>query len=170
MLTPDIAAFGNILLFLGAAVFFVVAGLVTAWIIRPHRPNVEKNKAYECGEEAVGTAWGQFNVRFYVVALIFLLFDVELVCLFPWAVIFGNETLIQETQGRWGWFALLEALIFVGILALGLAYAWVKGFLDWIAPQPQPSDFESKIPASAYQALNERQYAPRPKTAAAQTS
>jgi len=86
----------------------------------------QKNSTYECGEEAVGSAWVKFNIRFYVVALIFIIFDVEVVFLFPWATIFKPL----------GAFALVEALVFAGILILGLAYAWVKGDLDWVRPTP----------------------------------
>jgi NADH-quinone oxidoreductase subunit A len=91
-------------------------------ILRPHRPTPEKLSTYECGEETIGTAWIQFNVRFYIVALIFLIFDVEIAVLFPWAAIFKEVGLL----------ALLEILIFVGILVVGFAYVWVKGDLEWL--------------------------------------
>src|SRR5687768_14992844 len=98
--------FGTILLFLIGGALFIVVGLFVSKLIRPNKPNPEKLAAYECGEEAMGSAWVQFNPRFYVVALIFIIFDVELVFMFPWAVVFGNRELIEATDGKWGWFAL----------------------------------------------------------------
>jgi len=96
-------------------------------MLRPSRPNPAKNSTYECGEEAVGSAWVKFNIRFYVVALIFIIFDVEVVFLYPWATVFKSL----------GVFALVEVLVFAGILILGLVYAWVKGDLDWVRPEPK---------------------------------
>ncbi len=98
----------------------------------------------------------QFNIRFYVVALVFVLFDVELVFLFPWATVFGQARLISETDGAWGWFALTEAVLFVVVLALGLAYVWAKGYLDWVKPQPKVPTVETKVPADLYEQVNRR--------------
>jgi len=148
--------FGIILLFIIAAFAFIAVVLFVARMLRPSRPNVEKNSTYESGEEPTGNANVQFNIRFYVVALIFVLFDVELVFLFPWATVFGQERLIVETGGLWGWFALTEVFLFVAILALGLAYVWAKGYLDWVKPQPKLPSVETKVPARLYQQVNER--------------
>ncbi|GAB2551522.1 NADH-quinone oxidoreductase subunit A [Rufibacter soli] len=148
--------FGVILLFLIGGVVFIALGMLTSRLIRPHRPNAEKLATYESGEEALGSAWGAFNPRFYVIALIFLLFDVELAFLFPWAVVFGNRELVESTNGAWGWYALAEMVFFLGVLALGLAYAWVKGHLDWIKPKPVLPKSRSTIPASLYEQVNER--------------
>ena len=82
----------------------------------------DKLLSYECGEIPEGSAWVQFNIRFYVIALIFLIFDVEIVFLFPWAVVY------QEL----GLLAFIEAFIFVVILVVGFAYVWIKGDLDWV--------------------------------------
>jgi NADH-quinone oxidoreductase subunit A len=150
--------FGIILLFLIGGAIFILIGLFTARLIRPHRPNAEKLATYECGEEAVGSSWVQFNPRFYVIALIFIIFDVELAFMFPWAVVFGRRDLIEATDGLWGWFALVEMFLFIAILALGLAYAWVKGHLDWIKPKPIIPTSHSPVPADLYQRVNERQY------------
>jgi NADH-quinone oxidoreductase subunit A len=130
--------------------------LALAKLLRPHRPNEEKLATYESGEDPVGNANIQFNVRFYVVAIVFLLFEVELIFLFPWAVVFGQANLIAQTDGLWGWFSLVEMLIFVGILALGLAYAWAKGYLDWVRPQPRLPEISTKIPANLYQKVNDK--------------
>ncbi len=156
MLTPAVSSFGEILLYLIAGVVFVLGGLATAWLIRPHRPNVEKLSTYESGEEPVGSAWGQFNVRFYIIALIFILFDVELVFLFPWATIFAKQELIDATNGLWGWFAFTEMLIFVLILGLGLAWAWARGLLDWVKPHQQIQEVNSPVPQALYQKINKQ--------------
>ncbi|QMW00498.1 NADH-quinone oxidoreductase subunit A [Spirosoma foliorum] len=148
--------FGVLLLFIVGAFAFIAIVLFIARLLRPNKPNVEKNSTYESGEEPVGNANIQFNIRFYVVALVFVLFDVELVFLFPWATVFGQEQLIKETGGLWGWFALGEVTLFVIILSLGLAYVWVKGYLDWVKPQPKVPTVETKVPAELYRKVNEK--------------
>jgi NADH-quinone oxidoreductase subunit A len=148
--------FGYILLFIISGIIFVSLMLFIAKLIRPSRPNLEKLSTYESGEEPDGNANVRFNMRFYVIALIFVLFDVELIFLFPWATVFGNQHLIDVTNGMWGWFSIMEMFIFVGILVLGLAYAWVKGHLDWVRPEIQKPDYQSKIPASAYENVNRK--------------
>lgn len=148
--------FGIILLFILAAFAFIALVLFIARLLRPNRPNVEKNSTYESGEEPVGNANVQFNIRYYVIALVFVLFDVELVFLFPWATVFGQERLIRATGGLWGRFALTEAILFVVILAIGLAYVWAKGYLDWVKPQPKPPAMETKVPRHLYDQVNER--------------
>lgn len=153
---PALSSFGAILLFIiGAMLFFGVA-MAVARLLRPNRPNAEKLTSYECGEETVGNAWGPFNVRYYIVALVFILFDVELVFLFPWAVVFGDRQLQAASGGSWGWFALTEMFVFVAILGLGLAYAWVKGHLDWVRPEAKSLRVESKIPLQLYLRINEK--------------
>ena len=122
-------------------------------LLAPDNPNYEKLTSYECGEEPTGNAWLPFNSRFYVIALIFLLFDVEMVFVFPWATVFGNHELIAK-DARWGWFSLAEMFIFLGILILGLVYAWVKGDLEWIKAKPTVPTTDVNIPASFYEKLN----------------
>lgn len=153
----QLSEFGTILLFIVGSVMFLIGGLITAFLIRPSRPNYEKLTTYECGEDPTGTAWGQFNVRFYVIALIFILFDVELVFLFPWATVFGQKYLIEATDGLWGWFSLMEMFIFIFLLALGLAFAWAKGYLDWVKPQVEIPKYKSVVPQELYRKLNERE-------------
>ena len=148
--------FSYILLFIIAGIAFTALILFVAKLIRPSRPNLEKLSTYESGEEPDGNANVRFNMRFYVIALIFVLFDVELIFLFPWATVFGNQHLIDVTNGMWGWFSITEMFIFVGILVLGLAYAWVKGHLDWVRPEIQKPNYQSKIPASAYDNVNRK--------------
>ena len=151
-----ISEFGVILLFIFAAIALIAIMLTLAKVIRPHRPNEEKLTTYESGEDPVGNANVQFNVRFYVIAIVFLLFEVELIFLFPWAVVFGQENLIRQTDGLWGWFSLVEMSVFVGVLILGLAYAWIKGYLEWVRPRPQLPDVQTKVPSQLYQKINEK--------------
>lgn len=151
-----ISEFGKVLLFIIAGFLFIAITLFVSRLIRPNRPNPEKLATYESGEEPISSAWTQFNIRFYIVALIFLLFEVEIVLLFPWSTVFADKNLIAETNGTWGWVALTEAIIFILILAIGLAYAWVNGFLDWIKPDPKPTTYSSPVPKSLYEKVNKR--------------
>jgi NADH-quinone oxidoreductase subunit A len=118
--------FGRILIFFIIGAIFTAGGLIMAWLIRPHRWYSGKVATYECGEEPIGNSWIQFNIRFYVVALIFLIFDVEAVFLFPWAIVYQ----------KLGMFAFVEMVVFLAILFVGYAYVWVKGDLDWDKPEP----------------------------------
>ncbi len=133
--------FGKILIFLIIGALFVAAGLFASSLLRPRRPYPGKLATYECGEEPVGDAWVRFNVRFYVVALIFLIFDVEVVFLFPWALVYREL----------GLFGFLEMAVFLAILLVGFAYVWVKGDLDWDKPRPEvprierPSHTKSEV-------------------------
>jgi NADH-quinone oxidoreductase subunit A len=151
-----ISEFGQILLFLIAGILFLSLSFLVARLVRPNRPNEQKLETYESGEQPLGTAWSQFNMRFYIVALIFILFEVEIVFLFPWATVFANKELIKQTDGLWGWLSLIEMIIFILILALGLAYAWVNGLLDWVKPTPKPEDIASVVPKELYNNINEK--------------
>ena len=153
----QITEFGKILLIGVAGLLLVLFTLLLGRILSPKRPTAEKLSTYECGEETVGTAWVQFNPRFYVIALVFLLFDVELLFIFPWATVFGRPDLIAADT-RWGPFALLEMALFVGILIIGLVYVWGKGDLEWIKPQPLTPQVHVNIPASAYDRVNNSRY------------
>lgn len=154
ILEQQLTGFSVILIFIIGAIGFLLLGVLTAMLLRPNRPNPEKLSSYECGEEPLIAAWGQFNIRFYIVALIFVLFDVEIVFLFPWATVFSDAALIEATSGTWGWFSLFEIILFVGILALGLAYAWGKGFLEWVKPAVKLPDYQSHIPKNIYEKFN----------------
>lgn len=100
--------------------------LTIGWLVRPHTPNPEKLTTYECGELPVAQAWFNFNPRFYIVALVFLLFDVEVAFTYPVATVFER----WRVRGVGG-LAFLELATFLSVLALALAYAWRKGDLDW---------------------------------------
>lgn len=157
-----LSAFGEVLLYIISGILFILISLFVARLLRPHRPNPQKQSTYESGEEPISSAWTQFNVRFYIVALIFLLFEVEILFLFPWATVFAKKELLEETNGLWGWFSVIEVVIFIAVLALGLAYAWVNGHLDWIKPDPQPTKIESPVPRSLYDNINDT-YQKKPK-------
>jgi len=152
----QISEFGKILIFLITGIIMVCFAFFINRLLAPHKPNPEKLTSYECGEEVTGNAWLPFNSRFYVIALVFLLFDVEMVFIFPWATVFGSHE-INNFDPRWGWLSLIEMFIFLGILILGLAYVWVKGDLDWIKPNPVTPSTDTFIPKSLYEKLNQEQ-------------
>jgi len=113
----------GVLLFLIVGALFVSLTLVVSGLVRPSKITREKMMSYECGENPIGTPWGvRFNIRFYVFALVFLVFDVEAVMLIPWAVAFKSTGMI----------AFVAGIIFIGMLALGLADVWRKGDLEWV--------------------------------------
>ncbi len=148
----------------------LAANLIAGWFVRPDKPTPEKHQAYECGEEPIGTAWSQFDLRFYVVALLFIVFDVELAFFFPWAVVFGTTNKLAdqaipieqrlelarqltpdvetapsiEAASTFAQFAFFEMLLFFAILLLGFAYLWKRGDLEWVrsvqGQSPLPSD------------------------------
>ncbi len=153
----QITEFGKILLIGVVGILLVLFTLLLGKIISPKKPTPEKLSTYECGEEATGSSWVQFNPRFYVIALVFLLFDVELIFIFPWATVFGQPELMA-IDPRWGWFTLAEMAIFVGILVIGLLYVWKKGDLEWVKPQTVIPRVAVNIPQSAYDKLNREQY------------
>jgi NADH-quinone oxidoreductase subunit A len=151
-----LSGWAEVFLFFAGGLLFVGITLLVSRMLRPHRPNPEKLTPYESGEQPIGSPWIQFNIRFYLVAIVFLLFEVELVFLFPWATIFANRGLVEQTDGVWAWMSLVEVIIFIVILALGLAYAWGKGHLDWAKPSPQTRDYPSPVPPKLYEQINER--------------
>jgi len=154
----QISEFGKILIFLITGILMVAVAFFVSSLIAPKNPTPEKLTSYECGEETVGSAWVPFNSRFYVIALIFLLFDVEMIFILPWATVFGNHE-AAKVDSRWGWLSLTEMFIFLGILILGLAYVWVKGDLDWIKPKPVKPIVDTQVPVSLYEKLNQQQSA-----------
>ena len=119
--------FANVLVFTALGVGFVGVNLLIGRFLRPSNPQVRKLSTYECGEPSTGSAWVNFNIRFYLVALIFIIFEVEIAFIFPVAAVYRRW--IEDGQGL---FAFVEILLFVGILFLGLVYAWAKGDLEWV--------------------------------------
>ena len=112
----------TVAIFGGATMVLVGLMLGLGALLRPTRPSEQKYIAYESGVDPVGTGWSQSQIRYYVFALLFVMFDVEAVFIFPWAV---NLDVL-------GWFGLVEMVVFIVILALGLIYAWRKGVLRWV--------------------------------------
>lgn len=119
--------FANVLVFTVLGLGFVGVTLFMGRLLRPSNPQARKLSTYECGEPAAGSAWVNFNIRFYIVALIFIIFEVEIAFVFPVAAVFRRW--IESGQGL---FAFVEILLFIAILFLGLIYAWAKGDLEWV--------------------------------------
>lgn len=179
----------SLLLFIAVGVGFIFVHLVAGKFLRPNKPDAEKKTIYECGEPTIGSAWIQFDLRFYVVALLFVIFDVEVAFFFPWAVVFGKANAVaaapmpaddrewdeygqkvnvlravgpdnqiqpgplsqdpyfnlkrpelrrnefednRQKASNFAWFALLEILVFFGVLLVGFAYLWKRGDLAWV--------------------------------------
>ena len=109
-------------LFAVVSILFPIAAVVVAYFLRPKRPNSVKSTTYECGLQTFGPTWVRFKAQYYLYALVFVVFDVEVAFLYPWAVAYNQLTL----------FALIEMVIFLVILVVGLVYAWRKGALEWM--------------------------------------
>ena len=149
-----------LLIFLAAGFVVLASNLLLGRLVRPHTPSPEKGTVYECGEPTIGSAWVQFDLRFYVVALLFVIFDVELAFFFPWAVVFGSANraadvslpepqrieaaqsiqpatttataLDPEAMRQLAWAAFADILVFFAVLLVGFAYLWRRGDLDWV--------------------------------------
>ena len=131
MLFPE--GYGYVAVFGVIAFVFAAVALGAAWLLRPSDPYPEKLMTYECGIDPFGQAWQPLNFHYYIFCLIFVIFDVEMVFLYPWAVIFRDSLAgLYEGLGVSGALAFVEMLIFLVILLVGLAYAWRKGALRWV--------------------------------------
>jgi NADH-quinone oxidoreductase subunit A len=149
------------LVFVAVGIGFLLTNLLLGKLFRPARPDVEKGTVYECGEPPVGSSWIQFDLRFYVVALLFVIFDVEMAFFFPWATVFGGSNRLADAQvtveekagiqkslsGRepaadatldapaakqLATLAFIDILVFFGVLLVGFAYLWKRGDLEWV--------------------------------------
>ena len=149
------------LVFVAVGIGFLLTNLLLGKLIRPARPEAEKGTIYECGEPPVGSSWIQFDLRFYVVALLFVIFDVEMAFFFPWATVFGGSNRltdpnvsaeekagIQESLSgqapaagavpdadaahTLATLAFVDILVFFGVLLVGFAYLWKRGDLEWV--------------------------------------
>lgn len=116
-------------IFLGFGLFFVIFNLLVGSLVRPKFPNAEKQAIYECGEPTIGPGWVQFDLRFYIVALFYLVFDVEVALIYPWAVVF-REFPIE---------ALVLGSPFLAFVIIGYVYEWYSGSLDWVRSAVQTS-------------------------------
>jgi NADH-quinone oxidoreductase subunit A len=119
--TDYFQSYGTLVLLTAAGVGLVAVAFGAAKVVAPRRPLPEKLTTYECGIDPVGEGWSQSQIRYYIYAFLFVIFDVESVFLFPWAVVFE----------RLGMFAVVEMALFIVVLGLGLLYAWRKGVLKW---------------------------------------
>jgi NADH-quinone oxidoreductase subunit A len=130
---------GNVFVFaIFSAVFVILNVAILSRLLRPKRAEAAKETTYECGEPPVGSSWVRFDMRFYTVALVFLIFDVEVATIYPWALVF-------KSLSAAGPFVYLEMLFFVLVLGVGLVYVWVKGDLDWV----KSTAFQAPPPAAA---------------------
>jgi NADH-quinone oxidoreductase subunit A len=149
------------LVFVAVGIGFLLTNLLLGKVLRPARPDAEKGTVYECGEEPIGSAWIQFDLRFYVVALLFVVFDVEIAFFFPWATVFGGSNRLadpnialeekagiqQSLSGQappagtvpdagaahtLATLAFVDILVFFGVLLVGFAYLWKRGDLEWV--------------------------------------
>lgn len=120
--------YATVLIFVVVGIAFAGLALGVAKLLRPSNPSPAKMTIYECGELPRGSSWIRFNIRFYLVALFFIIFDVEVIFLYPWAVVFKQ---LYPVPGL-GALVFWEMIIFLSILTVGLAYIWVKGDLDWV--------------------------------------
>jgi NADH-quinone oxidoreductase subunit A len=176
-----------VLLFVAVGIGFIFVHLMAGKFIRPSKPDASKGTIYECGEPTIGSAWIQFDLRFYVVALLFVIFDVEVAFFFPWAEVFGKANAVaaapnaaspeykdniqsllspgamqrerpeehfadnQQRANEFAWMALLEILVFFGVLLVGFAYLWHRGDLAWVrslaAERPSSETTPSRPPA-----------------------
>jgi len=111
-----------IFIFLAIAILFPTVTIIVARLIRPSAPSVTKLEAYECGIKAASDSRGRYTVRFYIIAILFVIFDVETIFLFPWAVRYKML----------GWFGVAEVMVFLAILIVGYIWAYKKGALEWV--------------------------------------
>ncbi len=111
----------SVLLFIGIALAFGIVTLLASYLLQPRFPEAEKLSPYECGSEPFSDARIPFPVRYYIIAMLFVIFDIEVIFLYPWAVSFSDIGLI----------GLLEMLVFLGLFLVAYAYAWRKGALEW---------------------------------------
>lgn len=182
---------GYLLIFLVIGAGFVFINLLVGKLFRPERPHEEKATIYECGEPTIGSAWVQFDLRYYVIALLFVIFDVEVAFFFPWAVVFGkanaiakHETIPQDMSerlkleenikglvpgyqqgsltaelverqskaaGTLSVMALVDILIFFGVLLVGFAYLWSQGDLAWVRAVEEPPPTQQQLITAAGQ-------------------
>ncbi len=132
--------YGNIFLFFCAGLLFVFLNMALVKIVAPRRPGREKNATYECGEEPVGSGWLNFNARFYLIAILFIIFDVEIVLVFPVISRFRDALL-----GGSGVPVFVEIFLFAAVLFLGLVYAWKNGYLEWLRGVRKQLRVEGKL-------------------------
>ncbi|MBE7174949.1 MAG: NADH-quinone oxidoreductase subunit A [Mucilaginibacter polytrichastri] len=157
----QLSEFGMVFVFIITGAVLVSFILLLSRLLSPRNPTPVKNSSYECGVPTSGNSWVQFNSRFYVIALIFLLFEVELAFIFPVAGVFADPGLINVDK-RWGWITLGELFLFITILFFGLIYVWNRGDLDWIKPVKRKLSTGVPIRSSLYDRINAEVYVVKP--------
>jgi NADH-quinone oxidoreductase subunit A len=165
---------GHFIIFGIVAVVLLAVPLIIGWFVRPNLPTPEKIAVYECGEPTIGSSYIQFDLRFYVVALLFIIFDVEVAFFFPWALIYGEATQLADprisvaaratitdkllnvpaaqaaqpiasgTAMRLAVLSFFDILVFFGVLLVGFAYVWKRGDLDWVRAVTRRSTFPAE--------------------------
>ena len=158
MFALEPVAFVEIVAFVVGALLFLGLGDLVSALFRPHRPTAQKTSTYESGEVPTGTAWTYFNSRLYGIALVFVLFEMETVLLFPWATVWNDALLNAETAGWWRYYTALSAVLFIALLALGLLYVWRQGYFNSIMlPQERPlPTTAATVPHHYYEQVNSR--------------
>jgi NADH-quinone oxidoreductase subunit A len=121
--------FGAVLVFAIVAVGFAFGGITASRLVGPRVPNADKSTIYECGERPIGVAWFNFNPRFYLVALVFVIFEVDIALTFPVVAVYRSWV---ETSPVMAWVAFFELVLFTAILAVGLIWVWAHGDLEWV--------------------------------------
>jgi NADH-quinone oxidoreductase subunit A len=122
--------FGAVLAFVIVAVGFALATITLSRLVGPRIPNAEKSTIYECGERPIGVAWFNFNPRFYLVALVFVIFEVDIALTFPVATVYRDW--VAAADPTFAWIAFAELFLFTVILVVGLAWVWAHGDLEWV--------------------------------------
>jgi len=143
---PNVGAYLPLLVFGGGAMLFMGISLGISALLRPKKPTDAKLTVYESGEDTVGSAQAGFNIRYFRVALLFILFEIDVVLLFPYLIKAGEPNYLKSHVE-----VVVQLLIFIGMLALGLWYAWAKNYLEWNIPAPEPLVSLNNLPASVYE-------------------
>lgn len=143
----------NVLVFASVGILFVFVNVLIGSILRPRRKTDQGLEVYECGEETIGDTWIQFDIRYYTVALIYVIFAVEITFLFPWAMVLTQAF----HDPAIGFYALGKGILFVVVLFMGLAAVWVKGDLDWVltyqGPEYVPTAERRRLPVPSVEEL-----------------
>lgn len=129
--------FGAVLVFAVVAVGFAFGGITLSRIVGPRMPSADKASIYECGERPIGVAWFNFNPRFYLVALVFVIFEVDIALTFPVVAVYRSW--VEAADPSFAWVAFVELLVFTGILVVGLAWTWAHGDLEWVKNLAAPT-------------------------------
>jgi NADH-quinone oxidoreductase subunit A len=143
--------FGAVLVFAIVAVGFALGGITASRLVGPRIPSAEKSSIYECGERPIGVAWFNFNPRFYLVALVFVIFEVDIALTFPVVTVYREWV---QTSPMMAWVAFVELFLFTAILVVGLAWVWAHGDLEWVkslgaAPHEAPPAGSTSRPRKA---------------------